>query len=232
MNINKNIFWCAYPSKTSVSAQDRYSHGRMLIYWVYWSSFNPKEFLCSVELARCTPSFRHSFLFTLVPQTLVTQFGGVEALIHAVLRAGEKEDVAEPAVCALRHLTSRHQDAELAQNAVRLHYGIPAIIKLLGQPHYWPIVKVRKRNALASSPEHFNFIWLKNTSATLSWSEKAEAEAEGETGSPPETIILSILIRSSDTRAMFHFRPNNMCTGPVFIFQFLSSNLLQTKSEK
>lgn len=74
-------------------------------------------------------------------KTLVTQYGGVEALIHAVLRAGEKEDVAEPAVCALRHLTSRHQDAELAQNAVRLHYGIPAVIKLLGQPHYWPVVK-------------------------------------------------------------------------------------------
>ncbi|XP_068192116.1 junction plakoglobin-like [Antennarius striatus] len=74
-------------------------------------------------------------------KTLVTQYGGVEALIHAVLRAGEKEDVAEPAVCALRHLTSRHQDAELAQNAVRLHYGIPAVVKLLGQPHYWPVVK-------------------------------------------------------------------------------------------
>eukprot|EP00063_Salmo_salar_P084979 XP_014059814.1 PREDICTED: junction plakoglobin-like [Salmo salar] len=74
-------------------------------------------------------------------KALVTQCGGVEALIHAVLRAGEKEDVAEPAVCALRHLTSRHQDAELAQNAVRLHYGIPAIVKLLGQPHYWPVVK-------------------------------------------------------------------------------------------
>lgn len=86
------------------------------------------------------------------PQMLVTQCGGVEALIHAVLRAGEKEDVAEPAVCALRHLTSRHQDAELAQNAVRLHYGIPAIIKLLGQPHYWPIVKVRGCNDLV-----FNF---------------------------------------------------------------------------
>ncbi|XP_077413747.1 junction plakoglobin a-like isoform X1 [Vanacampus margaritifer] len=74
-------------------------------------------------------------------KTLVTQFGGVEALIHAVLRAGEKEDVAEPAVCALRHLTSRHHDAELAQNAVRLHYGVPAVVKLLGQPHYWPVIK-------------------------------------------------------------------------------------------
>lgn len=88
---------------------------------------------------------RHPFP-SVFPQTLVTQYGGVEALIHAVLRAGEKEDVAEPAVCALRHLTSRHQDAELAQNAVRLHYGIPAVVKLLGQPHYWPVVKVRRGN--------------------------------------------------------------------------------------
>lgn len=87
---------------------------------------------------------------------LVTQCGGVEALIHAVLRAGEKEDVAEPAVCALRHLTSRHQDAELAQNAVRLHYGIPAIIKLLGQPLYWPIVKVR--GCTDRSAERLEFI--------------------------------------------------------------------------
>ncbi|XP_029913252.1 junction plakoglobin a [Myripristis murdjan] len=74
-------------------------------------------------------------------KTLVTQSNGVEALIHAVLRAGEKEDVTEPAVCALRHLTSRHQHAETAQDAVRLHYGIPAIVKLLNQPYYWPVIK-------------------------------------------------------------------------------------------
>lgn len=74
-------------------------------------------------------------------KSLVTQSNGVEALIHAILRAGEKEDVTEPAVCALRHLTSRHQHAELAQNAVRRHYGIPAIVKLLNQPYYWPVIK-------------------------------------------------------------------------------------------
>ncbi|KAG8015157.1 Junction plakoglobin [Nibea albiflora] len=66
---------------------------------------------------------------------------GVESLIHAILRAGEKEDVTEPAVCALRHLTSRHQQAEMAQHAVRKHYGIPAIIKLLNQQYYWPVIK-------------------------------------------------------------------------------------------
>ncbi|XP_076146831.1 junction plakoglobin a-like isoform X1 [Alosa pseudoharengus] len=74
-------------------------------------------------------------------KSLVVQGNGVEALIHAILRASEKEDVVEPAVCALRHLTSRHPDAELAQNAVRQHYGIPAIVKLLAQPFYWPIIK-------------------------------------------------------------------------------------------
>ncbi|XP_068585144.1 junction plakoglobin a [Cebidichthys violaceus] len=74
-------------------------------------------------------------------KTLVTQGNGVEALIHAILRASEKEDVTEPAVCALRHLTSRHQQAEVAQNAVRRHYGIPAIVKLLNQPYYWPVIK-------------------------------------------------------------------------------------------
>uniref|UniRef100_A0A673WKF8 Junction plakoglobin a n=1 Tax=Salmo trutta TaxID=8032 RepID=A0A673WKF8_SALTR len=74
-------------------------------------------------------------------KAMVTQSNGIEALIHAVLRAGEKEDVAEPAVCALRHLTSRHSDAEVAQNAVRMHYGIPAIVKLLNQPYYWPVIK-------------------------------------------------------------------------------------------
>nr|XP_046186274.1 junction plakoglobin-like isoform X2 [Oncorhynchus gorbuscha]XP_046186275.1 junction plakoglobin-like isoform X2 [Oncorhynchus gorbuscha] len=74
-------------------------------------------------------------------KAMVTQGNGIEALIHAVLRAGEKEDVAEPAVCALRHLTSRHSDAEVAQNAVRMHYGIPAIVKLLNQPYYWPVIK-------------------------------------------------------------------------------------------
>lgn len=76
-------------------------------------------------------------------KTLVTQSNGVEALIHTILRAGDKEDITEPAVCALRHLTSRHPEAEMAQNSVRLNYGIPAIVKLLNQPNQWPLVKVK-----------------------------------------------------------------------------------------
>ncbi|XP_028931716.1 junction plakoglobin isoform X1 [Ornithorhynchus anatinus] len=74
-------------------------------------------------------------------KTLVTQSSGVEALIHTILRAGDKDDITEPAVCALRHLTSRHPEAEMAQNSVRLNYGIPAVVKLLSQPNQWPLVK-------------------------------------------------------------------------------------------
>uniref|UniRef100_A0A9L0RZL0 Junction plakoglobin n=1 Tax=Equus caballus TaxID=9796 RepID=A0A9L0RZL0_HORSE len=77
-------------------------------------------------------------------KTLVTQNSGVEALIHAILRAGDKDDITEPAVCALRHLTSRHPEAEMAQNSVRLNYGIPAIVKLLNQPNQWPLVKAHQ----------------------------------------------------------------------------------------
>ncbi|XP_017272446.1 junction plakoglobin a isoform X2 [Kryptolebias marmoratus] len=74
-------------------------------------------------------------------KSLVTQSNGVESLIHAILRCGEKEDVTEPAVCTLRHLTSRHQNAELAQHAVRNHYGIPAVVKLVNPPYRFPVVK-------------------------------------------------------------------------------------------
>lgn len=73
---------------------------------------------------------------------MVCQVGGIEALVRTVLRAGDREDITEPAICALRHLTSRHQDAEMAQNAVRLHYGLPVVVKLLHPPSHWPLIKV------------------------------------------------------------------------------------------
>lgn len=41
----------------------------------------------------------------------------------------------------MRHLTSRHPEAEMAQNAVRLHYGLPVLVKLLHPPSRWPLIK-------------------------------------------------------------------------------------------
>ena len=62
-------------------------------------------------------------------------------MVRTCLQAGDREEITEPAVCALRHLTSRHADAEVAQNAVRLHFGLPVLIKLLNAPSRWPLIK-------------------------------------------------------------------------------------------
>lgn len=74
-------------------------------------------------------------------KVIVCQVGGIEALVRTVMQAGDREDITEPAVCALRHLTSRHLEAEMAQNAVRLHYGLPVLVKLLHPPSRWPLIK-------------------------------------------------------------------------------------------
>ncbi|EEB14106.1 Armadillo segment polarity protein, putative [Pediculus humanus corporis] len=71
----------------------------------------------------------------------VCQVNGVEALVRTIVNAGDREEITEPAVCALRHLTSRHMESERAQNAVRHNYGIQVIVKLLHPPSRWPLVK-------------------------------------------------------------------------------------------
>lgn len=74
-------------------------------------------------------------------KTIVCQVGGIEALVRTIISAGQHEEITEPAVCALRHLTSRHVDSEIAQNGVRLHYGLPVIVNLLNHPSRWPLIK-------------------------------------------------------------------------------------------
>jgi catenin beta 1 len=72
---------------------------------------------------------------------IIYNSNGVEALVRTIMNAGEREDITEPAVCALRHITCRHMHAEAAQDAVRMHYGIPVLVKLLHPPSRWPLIK-------------------------------------------------------------------------------------------
>jgi len=71
----------------------------------------------------------------------VCTVGGIEALVRTIIAAGDREEITEPSVCALRHLTSRHQECEMAQNAVRLQGGLPTIVRLMHPPSRWPLVK-------------------------------------------------------------------------------------------
>lgn len=73
-------------------------------------------------------------------KSFVCKTGGVQALIQTVRNAGEHDEITEPAICALRHITNRHPDAEIAQEAVRFHGGLPDVSKLLDPPSKWPLL--------------------------------------------------------------------------------------------
>lgn len=100
---------------------------------------------------------------------MVCQVGGIEALVRTVLRAGDREDITEPAICALRHLTSRHQEAEMAQNAVRLHYGLPVVVKLLHPPSHWPLIKVNNGEKLPELKLKTGAFWNVTLKVQNSW---------------------------------------------------------------
>lgn len=65
-----------------------------------------------------------------------------QALLLAISNAGGREDIIEPAICALRHITSRHPNADMAQNTVRHVGGIPVVTAFLHQQCRWPLLKV------------------------------------------------------------------------------------------
>ncbi len=69
------------------------------------------------------------------------QFKYYQALLRAINNSGGREDIIEAAVCALRHITSRHPSAEMAQNSVRQQNGIPMLCNFMQQQCRWPLLK-------------------------------------------------------------------------------------------
>lgn len=61
--------------------------------------------------------------------------------MQAVNNSGGREDIIEAAICALRHITSRHPSAEMAQSSVRLQNGIPMLVNFLQQQCRWPLLQ-------------------------------------------------------------------------------------------
>ena len=69
----------------------------------------------------------------------MTRMHGTEALINT----DDQDEITDPAVCYLRHLTSHHVHAEMAQHAVRTRNGITALANILKSPiAHWPLLKV------------------------------------------------------------------------------------------
>lgn len=65
----------------------------------------------------------------------------VKALLRGINNSDGREDIIEAAVCALRHITSRHPSADMAQNSVRQQNGIPMLSNFLQQQCRWPLMK-------------------------------------------------------------------------------------------
>ncbi|CAF0879070.1 unnamed protein product, partial [Didymodactylos carnosus] len=89
----------------------------------------------------------------------VVQYNGVNTLINTIVQAEDKEEIIEPAICALRHITSRHPHASDAQNTVRDINGISIIVELLNPSRYsWPIIKstISLIRNLALSPNNLS----------------------------------------------------------------------------
>ena len=65
----------------------------------------------------------------------------LQALLRAISNSGGHEEIIEPAMCALRHITSRHPNAEMAQNSVRQLNGVSMLVSFLQQQCRWPLLK-------------------------------------------------------------------------------------------
>lgn len=90
-------------------------------------------------------------------KTAAVQANGVHGLMKTILQARDKEEILEPAICALRHITSRHSHASEAQDQVRNVNGLLPIIDLLNPTLYsWPIIKstISLTRNLALSPSN------------------------------------------------------------------------------
>uniref|UniRef100_T1INN6 Armadillo segment polarity protein n=1 Tax=Strigamia maritima TaxID=126957 RepID=T1INN6_STRMM len=75
-------------------------------------------------------------------KVIVCRMGGIEAFVRTLILAGDNNEIIEPVMCAIKHLTNPHSDADKARNDVRLNYAIPVIMKILNCPSSpWPVIK-------------------------------------------------------------------------------------------
>ena len=72
---------------------------------------------------------------------IIYQINGVHMLLLTLIQAKDRQEILEPTLCALRHLTIRHQNAEDCQNLIRMNCGLQPIVKLLHPPSKWSVIK-------------------------------------------------------------------------------------------
>lgn len=129
---------------------------------------------------------------------LVYKLRGIPAVLSMLNRHGlASEDLTDPAICALRHLTSGHPQSEEAQNQLREHCGIPVIVKLLNPSSGWPLIKATIGVLRNVALGEINRVQLRECGAInclMHWMNRAcdrlnAAYAQGMTGSIRENDV-------------------------------------------
>lgn len=91
---------------------------------------------------------------------LVCQVNSIPSLINVLIKFPDRDDILEPTICVLRHITIRQQEAEFASNAIRINNGIPILVKLLNTNNRWFLLKVvvgLLRNLALTTTNHQQF---------------------------------------------------------------------------
>lgn len=71
----------------------------------------------------------------------VCRLNGIQLLLQACQRYPNKEEVTEPAMCTLRHITGRHPECEQMRILVEEIGGLVVIANMLRQPSHWTLIK-------------------------------------------------------------------------------------------
>lgn len=72
---------------------------------------------------------------------LVYEMNGIDTIIHTILVAEDREEITDPLVCTLRHLTAKSEFSDRARRDIVESSGIQVIMKLLNTSCSWPVAK-------------------------------------------------------------------------------------------
>ena len=68
---------------------------------------------------------------------------GIETMVRTMVQSKDNlDEIYEPIVCSLRHVTNRNNCAFKAQETVRYNYGLPVLVNILqSDSNRWPLLK-------------------------------------------------------------------------------------------
>ena len=92
--------------------------------------------LCSTQILANLTCNNH------LNKQFVVSANGLNMLLESLFKTRDRrEEIIEPTLLALRHLTIRHSSEEFCRNSIRLNLGLQSIVQFLHPPSTWQVIK-------------------------------------------------------------------------------------------